>query len=451
MNSALLLELGRQAFEAKLLEGALGLLAQPLPFDAFSALITLLGKFSPLLHRRIAIGLGKQVEQLVESYLLDNLDSNIKHCTTEKLFNLFGALSILLKRYRGEKEIKEFKHRIKFDIAIRGFKSELLTRKIQSLNELKEILSHLTRSNALEVLTRKIAEEGVFERLFGPGTHSELIKRSSEFLKFMMTESLLHEKELELLWQCTKTDVETKKMIYKILVDLSFSIKRDQCEFLLRKLFEKSPGIDQDDIELLAELIDSSSFFNEGNYSQIIRFYLEALSSQSIPAEVLETVSFKMSDFINRLSSQSERALIVQKCFENLATGTNPLLTLKVLKRMIKPDLQKEAVEGMQLCYEKLLELRRDKYPQFVAEFSERLNFIYFLFVECRDYLDRCFEMLQRLVEEFILSEDEREKGTFFSWFEKILRDLNQAKTSPEYINSLFAKIREVPLANYNE
>lgn len=64
-----------------------------------------------------------------------------------------------------------------------------------------------------------------------------------------MTENLLKREEMELLWKCTLTDLETKKLIYKILLDLSFNIKREHCEFLLNKLFEKAPSeIDQDDL-----------------------------------------------------------------------------------------------------------------------------------------------------------------------------------------------------------
>lgn len=74
-----------------------------------------------------------------------------------------------------------------------------------------------------------------------------------------------------------------------------------------------------------------------------------------------------MSDFINRINDLSERSSIVKKCFANLASGTNTLLTQKVLKRIIKIDLQKEAIEGMQLCYEKLLELREQQPTKFAA------------------------------------------------------------------------------------
>lgn len=47
-----------------------------------------------------------------------------------------------------------------------------------------------------------------------------------------------------------------------------------------------------------------------------------------------------MTDFINRLHNISERSQIVKKCFNNLELGVNTLLTIKVLKRIIKTDLQ---------------------------------------------------------------------------------------------------------------
>lgn len=54
----------------------------------------------------------------------------------------------------------------------------------------------MPKTQSLEPLKERILAERIFEKVFGPDSHSELIKRGQELLKFMLTEGLLEHGQL---------------------------------------------------------------------------------------------------------------------------------------------------------------------------------------------------------------------------------------------------------------
>lgn len=82
-------------------------------FEAFSCYVTAVARMSPLLHRKRVTRLIGEVAPAIESYILENIEKHIKLMTTERMNQLFESLSVLLKRTYSDKDLKDFKYRIR--------------------------------------------------------------------------------------------------------------------------------------------------------------------------------------------------------------------------------------------------------------------------------------------------------------------------------------------------
>lgn len=68
-----------------------------------------------------------------------------------------------------------------------------MKRRLQGLSEIKDILksvrTHLTQKVA--VIGKWLRDHQVFEKIYVQNSHAQLIKKSSEYFKFLVVENLL--------------------------------------------------------------------------------------------------------------------------------------------------------------------------------------------------------------------------------------------------------------------
>lgn len=82
--------------------------------------------------------------------------------------------------------------------------------------------------------TKLIQENSVFEKIYLSHNY-HLIQRSGEFLRFVLDENLLTEKNLELIWQGTqKNDNEQKMAIFDLLSECSVYLSPEQKTYLIQ-------------------------------------------------------------------------------------------------------------------------------------------------------------------------------------------------------------------------
>ena len=146
------------------------------------------------------------------------------------------------------------------DISLLCFESNFLERKIQGLKSLLEIMKNIKYNNvkflSTQIINTIIEKNHLFEKIYGVNGHIELIKRSSDFIKYMINENLITSDQLDIIWASTKTGVtEAKLSIYKVLSEIGLNLKIDQLDFIISKVSEIPPNeLIADEIELVYEL-----------------------------------------------------------------------------------------------------------------------------------------------------------------------------------------------------
>jgi len=119
--------------------------------------------------------------------------------------------------------------------------SEALKRRLQGLSELKDILRSVRTTGASKIA--KIAEwlrtNRVFEKIYVEDRHVQLIKKSTEFFRFLISEDILQVEQLQLIYSTAQRgDYETRISIYKLLEEVTNSFKRPHVDFLIDQILE---------------------------------------------------------------------------------------------------------------------------------------------------------------------------------------------------------------------
>ena len=209
------------------------------------------------------------------------------------------------------------------DISLLCFESNFLERKIQGLKSLLEIMKNIKYNNVkflnTQIINTIIEKNHLFEKIYGVNGHIELIKRSSDFLKYMINENLITSDQLDIIWASTKTGVtEVKLSIYKVLSEIGLNLKIDQLDFIISKVSEIPPNeLIADEIELVYELsrfsLRASSFTKKSR-----NFYWNIISeSKSFSPEILDLALNKFCDIMKSWELRDERYGVLIDCVSN--------------------------------------------------------------------------------------------------------------------------------------
>ena len=210
------------------------------------------------------------------------------------------------------------------EISLLCFESNFLERKIQGLKSLLEIMKNIKYNNLkflnIQIINTIIDKNELFEKIYGVKGHIELIKRSADFLKYMINENLIVSEQLDKIWAATKTGVtEAKLSIYKVLTEVGLSLKTDQLYFIITKISEIPPTeLISDEIELVYELskfsVRASNFIKKSR-----NFYWNLITeSKYYTPEILDLALNKFCDIMKSWELKDERYGVLIDCVSNI-------------------------------------------------------------------------------------------------------------------------------------
>lgn len=103
----------------------------------------------------------------------------------------------------------------------------------------------------------------IFEKVYITNSHVQLIKKSEDFFKYLISESILEVSDLERLYRLAqKGDYESRVSLYKLFQEVSHVFKKEHFEFLIDTILESDMNlILNEDIDLLHELSRYSNYF----------------------------------------------------------------------------------------------------------------------------------------------------------------------------------------------
>ena len=139
---------------------------------------------------------------MVYRHLVDESESTVRTLTKEKCENVFISMKSLVRRIESNEQYKEYEIAAKLELANLCLNSEALKRRLQGLSELKDILRSVRTTGASKIA--KIGEwlrtNRVFEKIYVEDRHVQLIKKSTEFFRFLISEDILQVEQLQLIY-----------------------------------------------------------------------------------------------------------------------------------------------------------------------------------------------------------------------------------------------------------
>lgn len=178
----------------------------------------------------------------------------------------------------------------------------------------------------------------IFDELYGSSSHSQLIQRSSEFLRFLINEELITLDHLTIIWKgINNGDIQTKLSIYKMISDLSVSFNAKSVDFFVDRISEiEIEKLTKDDVDLLYEL---ARFFNKGGDFAIkaLNFLWKILGSSKtkISKELFDFVMEKTGDLVGSYYLKDYRLTIIERCIKNIEDNYGVFPSLKILNKAL--------------------------------------------------------------------------------------------------------------------
>ena len=98
-----------------------------------------------------------------------------------------------------------------------------------------------------------IKEQNIFEKIYLINSHVQLIKKSEEFFRYLINESILEVNDLQRLYKIAqKGDYESRISLYKLFQEVSHIFKKPHVDFLIDSILESDLSlILNEDIDLL--------------------------------------------------------------------------------------------------------------------------------------------------------------------------------------------------------
>lgn len=78
----------------------------------------------------------------------------------------------------------------------------------------------------------------MFEKIYGSESHTQIVEKSGDFLRYLLKEDCLDKSKLDQLLKSSQSSVLQHKLaLYKIINEVSFEIKQEDTNHILRTLF----------------------------------------------------------------------------------------------------------------------------------------------------------------------------------------------------------------------
>lgn len=309
--------------------------------DTVVLILEIVHGFNAMLYRGFAEDYMKLLKDAVVENIIESPNNNIRMFTKEKIDGIIKMLQEIVKRAYSCNEQLEIIEKFSLDMAYMCFNSDFLERKLQGIKSIMEIIKEVKYrtkryENLLDndQLCKWISDKGIFEGLYGPNSHAQLIQRSSDFLKFMVNEDFLKKNDLFLIWKNLRNgNKEERLCIYKLLGSVAVYLKFDHIEFLVKRLQELPiESFLKEDIELLYDITKFQSSFN----SMDVYWKLLTNPSNSVSQEVLELVQQKAIEMLKGWDMEKKRGIFLQNLLENLKNHTSVVFSLKLMKKIIE-------------------------------------------------------------------------------------------------------------------
>jgi hypothetical protein len=123
---------------------------------------------------------------------------------------------------------------LKLEVSLMCLKSNYLERRIQGIKDLTQIIKNnrmfSNKSFTGVFLIEWMQNNEVFSIIFShKTTHLQLVQRSADILRLLLTENMFSQELMEMFWNLTKSDYKFE--VYKILNDISYYLAQPHIDY----------------------------------------------------------------------------------------------------------------------------------------------------------------------------------------------------------------------------
>ena len=313
----------------------------PVEFDLLAHYMDCLGKVYPMYHRDFINQFAVDVQNAVQSSILNAPEASIRNVRKEKIESIVSRLEDILKRKYSYEEKEKQIALLTMDITLMCLKSNFLERRIHGIKSLADTLKSLKYANRSSKLSPEFMHEwleknGILEVIFDQKNyHVQIIQRSKEILKFLIVENKLTEEQLNLFWKGTEFDDETRREMYKIIEEASTPMQPHHVmQFLNKITAEKDAKIIPEAVNCVYEMGKYTKDSTETSQA-IVNLLWRFATDQQNPLDVSNTAITKLADLLKKWKFSTAKTYFY-KCLDNLKNHNAEIESMKILKRIFR-------------------------------------------------------------------------------------------------------------------
>lgn len=305
------------------------------------------GYSSTILHKEFLKQLAFEMKDNVINYLNDLTEKELRNIKKETIDIILKVLQYYLSFSMTNTQRISVIETFTISFSLKMLKSSLLDKRISAIKSIVDIIQNARDDKGkIANLLKLIEENNIFNEIFGPNSHIQLINRSKSLLEIMLSENKLSNEELELIWDATKKgDSEAKLTVMKLLEEISLNLKENHVKTLLEQIYLSEPEcLIKEEVDLVYQLATHFTQ-TQDEIKKAIDFYLKGLFSGKIDDDeekmqllidkifvILKNQSFfviendLLTDYITNILIDNIKLNNMKNCFTSL----------RILKLLIK-------------------------------------------------------------------------------------------------------------------
>ncbi len=295
-----------------------------------------IGGASSLFHKEYIKILAGIMKENVIKYLNELSQNDLRNMKKETIELITKVLKYYLSFTLSPEERNEVVENFGLSFSLKMLKTSLLDKRISAVKTIVDLIksAKLDPDKCAKVLLI-IEEHKIFNEIYGPNSHIQLINKSKDLLEIMLQEDKLSSGEMEIIWNGTKKgDLEGKLTILKTLKEISQSLKPKHVKMLLDNIYESEPQVlINEEIDLIYDLAMHPSQ-PENALEKCIKFFLNGLfASKTDDAEktgILVNKIFQITKLNRNL-----KVSVLNDLIENIDLNKNAYFSFKLLGKFI--------------------------------------------------------------------------------------------------------------------
>lgn len=155
-------------------------------------------------------------------------EKSLRDVKRERIEAIIKSVDSLQRRITSKEDREKETETLRLDVALICLRSNYLERRIQGIRDLNSIIRNNRMMNSKSMSAEQIiewcSENDVFDILFdSKKTHLQIVQRTSDILKLLLSEDKLELSLAEKFWNLSKSDYKFE--VYKIINEISFYLK----------------------------------------------------------------------------------------------------------------------------------------------------------------------------------------------------------------------------------